>query len=106
MLALMCALMMLFMLGSMQRQSAGDRDQRRLALIDASELDGLTEDDGVRPLRAEMTRINWRQDSLHQDIERLERERLPEKSAASAPSTTPICGHASDYPIRASARST
>jgi hypothetical protein len=84
-LVLACPLMMLLMMGSMQRQPAGDSDQRHRALDDASDLNGLTEDERVRLLRTEMTRMNWRQESLRQELERLERECAVDESPASAP---------------------
>jgi hypothetical protein len=37
-LLLVCPLMMLFMMGAMQRQPVGDRDQRHVVLDDAHEL--------------------------------------------------------------------
>jgi hypothetical protein len=75
-LALACPLMMLFMMGSMQHQPGADGSQRHMAGGEGPTLEGLTRDEQIRTLRTEMTRMNWRQESLSQELERLERERL------------------------------
>jgi predicted nucleic acid-binding Zn-ribbon protein len=76
---------MLFMMGKMQRHPDAVGGQRHMALDDASDLDGLTDDERVRVVRNEMTRINWRQETLRQELERVEGERAVDERPASGP---------------------
>jgi Protein of unknown function (DUF2933) len=75
-LVLACPLMMLFMMGSINHQAGSDGRQHGIVSGgDLPDLGGLTRDEQVRLLRGEMTRMNWRQEMLRQELERLERER-------------------------------
>ncbi len=80
-LVLACPLMMLFMMGSMQHQPNDDSAHNHMA-SDAytTDLTGLSHDEQVRALRNELTRMNWRQETLRQDLERLEREQPVDSS--------------------------
>ena len=75
-LVLACPLMMLFMMGSMNHHTGTDGHQHGIVPGgDLPDLEGLTREEQVRLLRTEMTRMNWRQETLRQGLERLERER-------------------------------
>jgi hypothetical protein len=76
-LVLACPLMMLFMMGSMNHQAGSDEHEPGVG-SQLPNLEGLTRDEQVQALRGEMTRINWRQATLRQEVERLERERAGE----------------------------
>jgi hypothetical protein len=68
--------MMLFMMGSMHHEPDADGAHSHMTSgDDGPDLQGLTHDEQVRALRNEMTRMNWRQETLRQELERLERER-------------------------------
>jgi hypothetical protein len=75
-LLLVCPLMMLFMMGSVNHGHAA-RDAHSLRDTDAEPLDlaGLAPDAQMQALRSELTRMNWRQEALRQDLERLEATR-------------------------------
>jgi hypothetical protein len=79
-LALACPLMMLFMMRSMHHQADADGSHQHMAASDASNLEGLTREEQIQTLRTEMTRMNWRQEALREDLERLERERPADTS--------------------------
>lgn len=76
-LILACPLMMIFMMGSMgsmdHPKSASHQHDESVddALPDMSKL---TRDEQVWTLRNELTRTAWRQESLRQDLKRLEHE--------------------------------
>lgn len=74
-LVLACPLMMLFMMGSMQHQPNADGSHSHMVSDESPDLTGLTRDEQIRALRNEMTRMNWRQEALRQELERLEGER-------------------------------
>lgn len=73
MLVLACPLMMIFMMGSMNHMH-GRHDLASSHAMDQSQLDlsRLTPEEQVRALRSELARMNWRQEALRQDVERLE----------------------------------
>lgn len=81
---LACPLMMIFMMGSMNHMHGGhgSHDQATSKTADQNQLDiaRLAPEDQVRALRSELTRMNWRQETLRQDLERLETEQREQSS--------------------------
>jgi hypothetical protein len=71
--------MMIFMMGSMDRM-----DHSQSGLLgrhdgindEVPDTTGMTRDEQVWTLRNELTRIAWRQETLRQDLERLEHDRV------------------------------
>lgn len=71
---LACPLMMIFMMGSMNHghDMESSRSATRHAGEDPLDLTGLAPEDQVRALRSELTRMNWQQEALREELERLE----------------------------------
>lgn len=76
-LLLACPLMMVFMMGSMTHAPGSDEFHSRMhgAHHEPIDLTGLSPDDQIQALRGELTRMNWRQEVLRQDLEQLEASR-------------------------------
>ena len=74
-LVLVCPLMMMFMMGSMNHSSGSEHDHTAMSGA-TPDMKGLTRDQQVRALRGEMTKLAWRQEALRQDLEHLESERV------------------------------
>jgi hypothetical protein len=75
-LLLACPLMMFFMMGSMGHHGSGPHTQHDSAHDDGPDRARLIREEQVWALRSELTRIAMRQDSLRQDLERLEHEKV------------------------------
>ncbi len=90
-LILACPLMMPFMMGSMgsmvHRQSASQHEDNCVdgAAPRMPDMSGMTRDEQVWTLRNELTRMAWRQESLRQDLERLEHERIADGEETATP---------------------
>ena len=90
-LILACPLMMLFMMGSMgsmdHHQSASHHHDGGLVETAPGmpDMSGMTRDEQVWTLRNELTRMAWRQESLSQDLERLEHERTADAKETATP---------------------
>lgn len=90
-LILACPLMMIFMMGSMgsmdHRHAASHHHDDRVgeAAPSMPEMSGMTRDEQVWTLRNELTRMAWRQESLSQDLERLEHERTADAEEIATP---------------------
>ena len=75
-LILVCPLIMLFMMGSMDHTSEVDRQHRATSgdIPNLPYLKGLRHDEQDRALRRELTKMAWRQEALRHNLERLEAE--------------------------------
>lgn len=79
-LILACPLMMIFMMGSMNSMGTMNHHSRPRGLQDGAydnrpTMEGLTRDEKVWALRYELTSMAWRQESLRQELERLETDK-------------------------------
>lgn len=80
-LILACPLMMLFMMGamgSMDHRSSGSHARYDSINGETPNMSGMTRDQQIWALRNELARMAWRQESLRQDLERLEHEPVVE----------------------------
>jgi uncharacterized membrane protein len=90
-LILACPLMMIFMMGSMGSMDHGQSashhhdDSVGEAAPGIPDMSGMTRDEQVWTLRNELTRMAWRQESLRQDLERLEHERTTDAGETATP---------------------
>ena len=90
-LILACPLMMVFMMGSMgsmdHRHSASHLHDDSVddAMPNMPNMSGMTRDEQVWILRNELTRMAWRQESLRQDLERLENEHTADAEKTATP---------------------
>lgn len=73
-LILACPLMMIFMLGSMDHGSDAHEVHKNVRGVSLDEM-GQSHDEQIWALRNELTRMAWRQESLRQELERLETDK-------------------------------
>ena len=100
-LHLVCPLMMLFMMGSMEHLSGSEHDHAAVP-GDVPDLNGLTRDQQVWALRGEMTKLAWRQEALRHDLEQLEADQGPSVWSMQRPQRKPSRQCAAHYrPMRA-----
>lgn len=81
-LLLACPLMMIFIMGSMGHHGSERHAPRDGIHDDGPDIAGLTQDEQVWALRNELTRIAWHQESLRQDLERLEHRHVVDADEA------------------------
>ena len=80
-LILACPLMMIFMMGSMNSMDtmhhhSGPQGLHDGAYDNTPTMEGLTRDEQIWALRNELTKMAWQQETLRQDLERLEGKHL------------------------------
>jgi hypothetical protein len=70
--------MMIIMMASMGHMSESDQSAHQHGAVSDTtpDLRGLSHDEQVHALRSELTKLAWRQETLRQDLEHLEPERV------------------------------